>query len=138
MRAYLIDNPFMNPVTEKLEVIILPSTLYEDITGYITQLLSKTNALSAQMQNQSKYQRIAPNPSEQAFLKQILAAIEKHMDNPDLSMPLLQCSLLSERQYNISEVAYKVGFNDPRYFSQCFKKKFGKAPSTFRRCGIII
>ena len=45
MRAYLIDNPFMNPVTEKLEVIILPSTLYEDITGYITQLLSKTNAL---------------------------------------------------------------------------------------------
>ena len=172
MRAYLIDNPFMNPVTEKLEVIILPSTLYEDITGYITQLLSKTNALSAQMQNQSKYPRIAPNPSEQAFLKQILAAIEKHMDNPDLSMPLLQAeihisrsmlyrrvkaltglspseficnvrmkkagSLLSERQYNISEVAYKVGFNDPRYFSQCFKKKFGKAPSTFRRCGIII
>lgn len=76
MRAYLIDNPFMNPVTEKLEVIILPSTLYEDITSYITQLLSKTNALSAQMQNQSMYQRIAPNPSEQAFLKQILAAIE--------------------------------------------------------------
>ena len=36
MRAYLIDNPFMNPVTEKLEVIILPSTLYEDITSYIT------------------------------------------------------------------------------------------------------
>ena len=35
MRAYLIDNPFMNPVTEKLEVIILPSTLYEDITGKI-------------------------------------------------------------------------------------------------------
>ena len=31
MRAYLIDNPFMNPVTEKLEVIILPSTLYEDM-----------------------------------------------------------------------------------------------------------
>ena len=64
MRAYLIDNPFMNPVTEKLEVIILPSTLYEDITGYITQLLSKTNALSAQMQNQSKYQRIAPPSNE--------------------------------------------------------------------------
>ena len=72
MKAYLIDNPFMNPVTEKLEVIILPSTLYEDITGYITQLLSKTNALSAQMQNQSKYPRIAPNPSEQAFLNKYL------------------------------------------------------------------
>ena len=92
MRAYLIDNPFMNPVTEKLEVIILPSTLYEDITGYITQLLSKTNALSAQMQNQSMYQRIAPNPSEQAFLKQILAAIEKHMDNPYIQIHALSTS----------------------------------------------
>lgn len=37
MRAYFIDNPFMNPVTEKLEIIILPSALYEDITDYIAK-----------------------------------------------------------------------------------------------------
>ncbi len=29
----------------------------------------------------------------------------------------------------ISEVAYKVGFNDPKYFSICFKKRFGFLPS---------
>ncbi|MFR9524364.1 MAG: two-component regulator propeller domain-containing protein [Rikenellaceae bacterium] len=29
----------------------------------------------------------------------------------------------------ISEVAYNVGFNDPKYFSICFKKRFGFLPS---------
>lgn len=28
----------------------------------------------------------------------------------------------------ISDVAYQVGFSDPKYFSQCFKKEFGVTP----------
>ena len=32
---------------------------------------------------------------------------------------------------NISEIAYKVGFNDPKYFTRCFTKHFGIQPSTF-------
>ena len=32
---------------------------------------------------------------------------------------------------NITEVAYKVGFNDPKYFTRCFAKMFGMSPSTF-------
>ena len=31
---------------------------------------------------------------------------------------------------NISEIAYEVGFNDPKYFTRCFTKEFGFAPST--------
>lgn len=37
--------------------------------------------------------------------------------------------LLSTHTYNISEVAYMVGFSDPKYFSTCFKKQFGFSPS---------
>lgn len=29
----------------------------------------------------------------------------------------------------VSEIAYAVGFNDPKYFSICFKKEFGMLPS---------
>jgi len=40
-------------------------------------------------------------------------------------------SLLLNSSDNINEVAYKVGFNDPKYFSRCFKKHYGKTPTEF-------
>jgi signal transduction histidine kinase/DNA-binding response OmpR family regulator/ligand-binding sensor domain-containing protein len=41
--------------------------------------------------------------------------------------------LLSTTQMNVSEVSYKVGINDPFYFSKCFKAQFGKSPSQFQK-----
>ncbi len=35
------------------------------------------------------------------------------------------------RNMNISEIAYEVGFRDPKYFTRCFTKHFGIQPSTF-------
>ena len=32
---------------------------------------------------------------------------------------------------NISEIAYEVGFNDPKYFTRCFSKEFGVSPSSY-------
>ena len=37
--------------------------------------------------------------------------------------------LLKTKKYNVSEVTNLVGFNDPLYFSRCFKKQFGFPPS---------
>ncbi|WP_031453605.1 hybrid sensor histidine kinase/response regulator [Flavobacterium chungangense] len=37
--------------------------------------------------------------------------------------------LLKTKKYNVSEVTNMVGFNDPLYFSRCFKKQFGFPPS---------
>lgn len=34
------------------------------------------------------------------------------------------------RNLNISEIAYEVGFNDPKYFSRCFTKRFNIPPSS--------
>lgn len=39
--------------------------------------------------------------------------------------------LLESENYNIAEVAYKVGFNDPSYFTRIFKKQYGKVPSEY-------
>jgi AraC-like DNA-binding protein len=40
--------------------------------------------------------------------------------------------LLRESQQNVSEIAYQVGFNNPKYFSSYFKEEFGVLPSVYQ------
>ncbi|MDR0547108.1 MAG: response regulator, partial [Dysgonamonadaceae bacterium] len=44
--------------------------------------------------------------------------------------------LLVTTNLNVSEVSYKVGINDPFYFSKCFKAQYGKTPSQFQKGGL--
>jgi AraC-like DNA-binding protein len=37
--------------------------------------------------------------------------------------------LLSKNYATVAEIAYEVGFNNPSYFSECFRLQFGKLPS---------
>ena len=39
--------------------------------------------------------------------------------------------LLSDGKMSVSEVAYIVGFNDPKYFAKCFKKVYNILPSEY-------
>ena len=39
--------------------------------------------------------------------------------------------MMAEREGNISEIAYSVGFGSPAYFSKCFKEEYGYSPSDF-------
>lgn len=38
--------------------------------------------------------------------------------------------LKNNHHLNVSEVAYEVGFNDPKYFTRCFTSYFGRTPSS--------
>ena len=40
--------------------------------------------------------------------------------------------LIDSDEYNFSQVAYMTGFNDPKYFSKCFKKGIGITPSEYK------
>ena len=39
--------------------------------------------------------------------------------------------LLHTGQFSVSEVAYKVGFSDPGYFSRCFREQFHMSPAEY-------
>jgi len=41
--------------------------------------------------------------------------------------------LLKNQSHTISEVAYMCGFADPKYFSKCFKNKFGVSPKRYSK-----
>ncbi|MDR0891024.1 MAG: helix-turn-helix domain-containing protein, partial [Mediterranea sp.] len=41
--------------------------------------------------------------------------------------------LLRESQMFVSEVAYEVGFGNPKYFSRYFKEEFGELPTAYQK-----
>ena len=41
--------------------------------------------------------------------------------------------LMHEGNLNVSEIAYKVGFNNPRYFSKYFQEEYGVTPSQYKK-----
>ena len=40
--------------------------------------------------------------------------------------------MLQKTDYTVSEIAYRVGFKYPKYFSTCFLQEYGKTPSEYR------
>lgn len=44
--------------------------------------------------------------------------------------------ILLDNSYNISEIAFKAGYNDPKYFAKCFRKEFGISPTKYREFAI--
>lgn len=42
------------------------------------------------------------------------------------------CRRLAETDASVADIAYGCGFNDPKYFSKCFKNSVGHSPSDYR------
>jgi DNA-binding response OmpR family regulator len=42
-------------------------------------------------------------------------------------------SLLEKSQLTVSEIAYQIGFNNPKYFTKLFKEEFKMLPTEYRR-----
>lgn len=94
-------------------------------------------------------QKIASNFADEHFSVEVLAA-DVNMSVTQLSRKLkalidqppgqmirsfrLQTAadLLNQKAGTVSEISYRVGFNDNAYFSRAFKKQFGVSPSEYQ------
>lgn len=43
------------------------------------------------------------------------------------------CRMLTEHELSISEIAYALGFTNPKYFTKCFKEEFGTTPTEYQQ-----
>lgn len=69
------------------------------------------------------------------FYKKIKAVTGLTVNNFMKSFRLKRAlQLMEQKRGTISEIAYSVGFTDPKYFSKEFKKQFGKTPTEFIAC----
>ncbi|MDP4210170.1 MAG: two-component regulator propeller domain-containing protein [Bacteroidota bacterium] len=74
----------------------------------------------------------AMNMSHTAILKKIKALTGLSLVDFIKSLRLKKAAqILQKEKYPIAEVGYMVGFSDPKYFSKCFIKEFGKTPTEY-------
>ncbi len=72
------------------------------------------------------------NISRSLLHKKLTAIVGQSTNDFIVSIRLKHSAkLILEGNKKISEIAYQVGFNDPKYFTRCFKKHFGKTPSDY-------
>jgi len=72
------------------------------------------------------------NTGRTLFFKKI-KSLTGYSPNEFVRMRRMQkaAELLKTYKYNVSEVSYMVGINDPFYFSKCFKAQYGTSPSKY-------
>ena len=116
----------MQPQIQELEIVSLDEQLVKDATCYVEDNLDnadisvETMAEALAMSRVHLYKKLTSltdlTPSE--FIRQIRL---QHAEQ-----------LLRKSQLTVAEVAYRVGFNNPRYFSKYFKEMYGMMPSEYK------
>jgi AraC-like DNA-binding protein len=121
---------------------------------------------SGAQQQQDKVDHLEMKSADQELMERIMKVINKHLDNPDLSVEMLSqevglsrvhihrkmkdlthqttrdfiknirlqqaATLLQQNpSLTVSDVAYKVGFQNLSHFSTSFKEKYGVSPKDY-------
>lgn len=117
---------------------IVPKITEEQITSLDQQLVDKATAFVEQ--NLSNPELSVEMMSEHLGMSRVhlykrLLSITGSTPSEFIRVIRLKhaARLLKEGQLNVSEVAYKVGFNLPRTFSKYFKEYYGVGPSQYKK-----
>ena len=104
------NKPFMDRAMEIMEANYMKSefgiTEFADAIGMSKSLVSKRMSAEAGV-------------SVGQFIRNYRLTIAKNL--------LLE----NTGERNIAEIAFKVGYNDPKYFTRCFTRHYGASPSTY-------
>jgi len=114
-----------NPIPEGIEISTLDHNLLEKIVSFVeknidTEITGDILAAELGLSKSNLYKK----------LKDLTGfSVNIYIRNIRLK---IAAQILTKGNYSISDVAYAVGFNNPKYFSSCFMKLYGVSPKNFR------
>ena len=116
----------IQPKIKQVEITSVDEQLVKTATAFVEENLGNTD-LSVEMMSEKL------NMSRVNLYKRLLSVTGSTPSEFIRSIRLQHAeSLLREGKYNVSEVAYMVGFNNPRYFSKYFAEAYGMYPSQYK------
>ncbi|MGY0408110.1 MAG: ATP-binding protein, partial [Polaribacter sp.] len=99
----------------------------EKVVAYINSQLANSNFKVDDLTN-------VLNMSYSAIYRKFLALTGQKLVNYVKITRIKKATVLFIKySHSISEAAFSVGFNDPKYFSKCFKKEFQITPVEFKK-----
>lgn len=121
LRRTLID-----PTPSRIEITSLDEQLVEKAVRYVEENISRSDLSVEELAREMGMSRVH-------LYKKISTLTGK---SPIEFIRLLRLKratqYLAESQLTIAEIAYKLGFNNPKYFSKYFKEEFGILPSEYQ------
>lgn len=109
-KAKIAAIPFMQKVTEVMEKNYMNSDFG---VQEMCEMMGMSRSLLSKRLNEE-----AGQPATQ-FIRNYRLAIARRLLHK------------KESYRNIAEIAFSVGFNDPKYFTRCFTKQYGISPSNY-------
>jgi len=103
--------------------------LDKDFIQKVTNFISE-NVLKKNLTTQDLYEEFHMSQPTMYRKLQAIVGMSPHELIQKVKIQVA-CSLLLEKNLNISEISFDLGFNDPKYFSSLFKKLIGITPSEY-------
>lgn len=126
VRKLLVFPParqFQSPYEFPLEV---PSNSFENkLNGFLKQEIDQLSP-----QNMADYLGITPRTLSRKFQDELAMSPGKWIQQKRIDIAI---TLLGETNLSISEICYKIGYQDASSFTRLFSKTTGMSPGEFRR-----
>ena len=117
----------VRPQIKQMEVTSVDEQLVQDATDFVEENLDNTTLSVEMMSDKLGMSRVN-------LYKRMLSITGNTPSEFIRTIRLRHAAaLLREGKFNVSEVAYKVGFNNPRYFSKYFAEEYGMIPSQYKK-----
>ncbi len=116
----------IDPTPEEIVVTPLDEKLIADAIRYVEKNIARSDLSVEELSRELGMSRAH-------FYKKVLQITGKTPIEFIRVIRLKRAAqLLRESQQNVSEIAYQLGFNNPKYFSRYFKEEFGMLPSVYQ------